>query len=307
MWREVPTMNLLRMSDFSPDALASVLSLAGNVEPVPVLAGKGVALVFEHPSNRTRNAAEMAVVGLGGHPVTIMKDEVGIDVRESAEDVARTLAEYHAVLCVRAVRHSTLERMSAALHDARPDVPIVNLLSDLEHPTQAVADVKTIFDELGTVAGKKVAYVGDANNVCRSLSFAVAALGGDFAVASPPGHTLDGEALDATKDLAGNVWLAASPEEAADGADVLYTDVWVSMGDSDAEAKRAAFARYTIDGALLASAAPGAIVLHCLPAHRGEEIAASVIDGPQSRVWLQARNRLDALRGVLSFLVGGER
>lgn len=298
-------MNLLRMSDLSPDELLAVLSLAADPDPLPVLAGKGVALVFEHPSNRTRNAAEMAVVTLGGHPVSIMKDEVGIDVRESAEDVARTLAEYHAALCVRAARHSTLERMSAALR--RSGVPVINLLSDVEHPTQAVADVKTIVDEFGTIAGKKVAYIGDANNVCRSLSLAVAALGGDFVAASPPGHTLDDAALNAAKGLAGHVSLAATPQEAAEGADVLYTDVWVSMGDRDAEAKRTAFFGYTIDEALVASADPRAIVLHCLPAHRGEEITASVIDGPQSRVWAQARNRLDALRGVLLLLLGDDR
>lgn len=298
-------MNLLRMSDLSPEALEQVLAFAGESDPKPVLIGRGVALVFEHPSNRTRNASEMAVSALGGHPISIMKDEVGIDVRESAEDVARTLACYHAALCVRAARHSTLERMAEALSET--NIPIVNLLSDAEHPTQAIADVKTIQDEFGTVSGRKVAFIGDANNVCRSLAFAVAALGGDFVAASPSGLELSDELLNATKDLVGGVRVTSSPGEAADDADVLYTDVWVSMGESNAEEKRKAFAGFTIDDDLLARAAPHAIVLHCLPAHRGEEITTSVIDGRHSRVWRQARNRLEAMRGALSFLLGDSR
>lgn len=298
-------MNLLRMSDLSPEALEQVLAFAGESDPKPVLIGRGVALVFEHPSNRTRNASEMAVSALGGHPISIMKDEVGIDVRESAEDVARTLACYHAALCVRAARHSTLERMAEALSET--NIPIVNLLSDAEHPTQAIADVKTIQDEFGTVSGRKVAFIGDANNVCRSLAFAVAALGGDFVAASPSGLELSDELLNATKDLVGGVRVTSSPGEAADDADVLYTDVWVSMGESNAEEKRKVFAGFTIDDDLLARAAPHAIVLHCLPAHRGEEITTSVIDGRHSRVWRQARNRLEAMRGALSFLLGDSR
>lgn len=298
-------MNLLRVGDLSPEALERVLALAGESDPAPVLTGSGVALVFEHPSNRTRNATEMAIVGLGGHPVAIMRDEVGIDVRESAEDVARTLACYHVALCVRATRHSTLERMAVSLENT--DVPIINLLSDVEHPTQAIADVKTIRDEFGTVSGKKVAYIGDANNVCRSLAFAVAALAGEFIVASPPQFTLSEEVVNATKRLDGKVGVASSPAEAAEGADVLYTDVWVSMGEGNAEEKRKVFAGFTIDDELVARAAPHAIVLHCLPAHRGEEITASVLDGPHSRVWRQARNRLEAVRGVLSYLLGGVR
>lgn len=298
-------MNLLHVSDLSPTALVEVLAFASESDPDPVLSGRGVALVFEHPSNRTRNATEMAVVALGGHPISIMKDEVGIDTRESAEDVARTLACYHAALCVRAVRHSTLERMAVAL--AGTDVPLINLLSDVEHPTQAIADVKTISDEFGTVSGQKVAYIGDANNVCRSLAFAVAALGGEFVVASPPGFGPSDEELNATKGLEGRVVVADSPADAADGADVLYTDVWVSMGEEGADDKRNAFVGFTIDDELLDRAAPSAIVLHCLPAHRGEEITASVLEGPQSRVWQQARNRLEAARGAMSYLLGGAR
>jgi ornithine carbamoyltransferase len=295
-------MNLLRLSDLSPAALRQVLEFANERDPVPVLSGRGVALVFEHPSNRTRNATEMAVVALGGHPVSIMKDEVGIDVRESAEDVARTVACYHAALCVRAARHSTLERMAIALADT--EVPVINLLSDVEHPTQAIADVKTICDEFGTVSGKKIAFIGDANNVCRSLAYAVAALGGEFVVASPPGFGPGDDVQNAAKGLEGTVVAARSPAEAADGADVLYTDVWVSMGELQVDEKRRAFAGFTIDEELIARAAPTAIVLHCLPAHRGEEITASVLEGPQSRVWPQARNRLEAVRAVFSYLLG---
>ncbi len=301
------TRHVLSMSDLSPEDVQAVLTLASAQALAPVLAGAGVALVFEHPSARTRNAAEMAVVQLGGHPVTIGAAEVGLDRRETVEDVARTLGSYHRVLGARVARHATLERMAAALDAAGREVPVVNLLSDREHPTQALADLLTIAQCAGGLKGRRVAYVGDANNVCRSLVDACALAGVDVAVAAPPGYQLSADDLARARALGGRVTQVTRPEEAAEGADVLYTDVWVSMGDeADAERRRRDLGAYRIDEELLGRAAPGAIVLHCLPAHRGEEVTAAVIDGERSRVWVQAENRMHALRGLLAHLVGAD-
>ncbi len=296
--------HVLRIGDLDASAIEAVLRLASEPLP-PLLAGKGVALVFEHPSARTRNSSEMAVVQLGGHPVTIRGEEVGLGVRESVEDVTRTLACYHSVIGARVASHATLEAMAAALDAADSPVRVVNLLSDLEHPAQALADLLTIRACFGEIAGRTVAFIGDANNVCRSLADACALSGAAFRVASPHGFELADADLARAARLGGTPVRASSPEEAAEGADVLYTDVWVSMGEErEAAAKRAAFAGYEIDEALLARAAPGAILLHCLPAHRGEEVSAGAIDGPQSRVWLQAENRMHAMRGLLAYLLG---
>ncbi len=298
------TKHLLTISDLRPGELRSVLDRSDATRPERVLEGLGVALVFEHPSARTRNACEMAVVQLGGHPVTIRAEEVGIDRRETAEDVARTLACYHAVVAARVERHATLGRMAAAIDSTGADVPVVNLLSDVEHPTQAIADVLTIRQHFGDVESRTIAFVGDANNVCRSLVGAASALGATVRVAAPPGYGVkDRETPWEVPDG----WLLEScdsPAEAVAGADVIYTDVWVSMGqDEEKVARRNAFAGFTVDEALLASAAPHAIVMHCLPAHRGEEISEGVLEGPQSVVWQQATNRMHATRGLLEFLV----
>jgi len=261
----------------------------------------------------------MAVVQLGGHPVTIRAEEVGFDRRESVEDVARTLGSYHSLIGARVVRHATLERMVAGLSAIRQasarqapsslasieHVPVVNLLSDLEHPTQAVADLLTIAQEFGDVAGRSVAYVGDANNVCRSLTEACLMSGASMRIAAPKGYQPTEDDLRRAADLGGDLLVTDRPEEAAEGADVLYTDVWLSMGDDvDAGAKRKAFAGFSIDERLLERAAPKAIVLHCLPAHRDEEISAGALDGPQSRVWRQAENRMHAARAMFAYAVG---
>jgi ornithine carbamoyltransferase len=302
------TRHVLAMADLAAADVAAILELAAAPGLPAALAGAGVALLFEHPSARTRNAAEMAVFQLGGHPVTIGAAEVGLDRRETTEDVARTLASFHRVIGARVARHSTLERMAAALDAAGRDVPVVNLLSEREHPSQALADLLTIRQCFGALAGRTVAYVGDANNVCRSLVDACALVGCTVRVAAPPGYELAVADLERAQRLGGTVRQVSSPEEAAEGADVLYTDVWVSMGDeAEADRRRHDLSGYRIDEALVARAAPGAIVMHCLPAHRGEEVSAGVIDGPQSRVWQQAENRMHALRGLLAFLVAGAR
>jgi ornithine carbamoyltransferase len=296
-------MDLLEIADLTAGDLARVLELGKTPTGNSPLSGRGAALVFEHPSARTRNATEMAVVQLGGHPVTIRGEEVGFDRRESVEDVARTLGCYHAVIAARVASHSTLERMSAALRSSGSPVPVVNLLSDLEHPTQALADLLTIEHCLGRVAGTSVAFIGDANNVARSLGDALALAGASLRVASPSGYSFDAADVGRVARLGGELVLCETAAEAANGADVLYSDVWISMGEeSQAAEKRAVFASFTIDATLLAGAKPEAIVMHCLPAHRGEEITAEVLDGPQSRVWLQAENRMHSIRGLFEFL-----
>jgi ornithine carbamoyltransferase len=301
--RRAESMDLLQMSDLSTKGIAEVLELAKVPSGNRPLGGRGAALIFEHPSARTRNASEMAVVQLGGHPVAIRGEEVGFDRRESVEDVARTLACYHAVIMARVADHSTLERMSSSLRGSGSSVPVVNLLSDLEHPTQALADLLTIDQCLGRLADVSVAFIGDANNVARSLGDALALSGASFRVASPSGYAFDQADVARVAALGGELVICETAEEAARDADVLYSDVWVSMGEeAQAAEKRAAFAPFTIDAALLATANPDAIVLHCLPAHRGEEITAEVLDGPQSRVWLQAENRLHSIRGLLEYL-----
>jgi ornithine carbamoyltransferase len=303
--------NLLDIDDLTPDAWDRVL--AGALEtPFPqALRGHGVALLFEKPSARTRNSTEMAVFDLGGHPVYIQGTEVGLDTRETAEDVARTLGCYHRVLCARVFDHALFGRMTAALARSGFDVPVVNLLSDEAHPCQAVADVLTMREALGSLEGRTLAYVGDANNMARSLAKAALLEGMEVRVASPAGYTFsvaELSSLQAFADAAGRggaVQLTDDPAQAAKGAGALYTDVWTSMGQEEERAKRlAAFAGYTIDERLVDLAAPDGVVLHCLPAHRGEEITEAVLEGPRSVVWTQAAHRRTAMRGILSWVVG---
>ncbi len=292
--------HVLDIDDLTKQDLERILDLGLAASHNKTLAGKGVACIFEKPSTRTRNSTEMAVKQLGGHPVYITGVEIGIDVRESASDIANTLACYHEVICARVYDHQVLERMAKT-----NVVPVVNLLSDRAHPLQAIADVMTIKAELGSVANKTVTYVGDTNNVAVSLAFAVGALGGKIRLASPTGYSLvedDRQRLEA----AGVVpKIVEDVSEAVEGADVVYTDTWVSMGQEDEKEKRLSdFDGYMVDDDLMARA-PEAIFMHCLPAHRNEEVAASVIDGPQSRVWVQAKHRQNAAVGVLAWLQEG--
>jgi len=310
------TRHFLEVDDLSPDELGAVLALAETAPSrLPrVLAGRGAALVFEKPSARTRSSTELAVAALGGHPVYVQGTEVGIDRRETAEDVARTLACYHAVVCARVVDHRVLTRMAAALDDVGTDehagghpgaVPVVNLLSDRAHPCQALADLLTLRAHFGRIEGRTLAYVGDANNVWRSLALAAAMVGMRSRIASPEGFGPSAPDLDRIARLGGRVEVTTDVAAAAAGADVLYTDVWTSMGQEEEEVRRrTAFTGYTVDAALVSRAAPDAVVLHCLPAHRGEEISAEVLEGPHSLVWRQAANREPAVRGLLAWLLG---
>lgn len=286
------TKGLLTIADLADGAFAQVLSLAERADLGKPLAGKGAALVFQKPSARTRNSTEMAVVQLGGHPIYIQKDEVGIDTRETAEDVARTLACYHAVIAARVMEHDHLVRMSQAV-----SIPVLNLLSDKEHPLQALADILTIKQLVGRLAGVKVAFVGDAdNNVARSLAWACGEVGAELALAAPEAYQL--------KDAPAHVRQTSDPLEAVKGARVVYTDVWVSMGqDAEAAERLRAFAPYQVDAALMA-AADDAYFMHCLPARRGEEVTHEVIESPRSAVWRQAENRMHTVRAALAWLMG---
>jgi ornithine carbamoyltransferase len=278
--------HLLAIRDLAADDLRAILELSQGPAP-RVLQDKGVALYFEKPSARTRNSMEMAAAQLGGHPVYLQPAELGIGTRESVEDVTRTLACYHAIVAARVFEHGLIEQMAAV-----EAVPVLNMLSATDHPLQALADLLTVQQLVGRIEGVRIAFVGEAHNVARSLAEGCAKLGAEFVIASPPGYGFSGEDVKQVSD----------PAEAVEGADIVYTDVWVSMGDEDSEAKRAAFAPYQVDEALM-DRAPKARFLHCLPAHRGEEVTAAVIDGPRSAVWLQAENRMHSARGAMLWLL----
>jgi len=274
--------HLLSIRDLSAADFHRILDLSEKAAPRP-LEGKGVALYFEKPSSRTRNSMELATAQLGGHPVYIQPNELGIGTRESVADVTRTLACYHAIIAGRVFDHGLLEQM-AAVNAA----PILNMLSATDHPLQALADLLTVKQLLGRLEGAKIAFIGEGNNVSRSLAEACALVGAEFTIASPEGYGLEGSIAD--------------PDEAVEGADIVYTDVWVSMGGEDSDERRRAFESYQVDEALMARA-KDAWFLHCLPARRGEEVTAPVIDGPRSAVWRQAENRMHTARGAMLWML----
>jgi ornithine carbamoyltransferase len=296
--------DFLEVDDLSPAELTKVLDRAVAWKAAPelverVLSGQGVALVFEKPSARTRASTEMAVVGLGGHPIYIRPDEVGFDVRESVEDIARTLTSYCSVLAARVFDHQTLYRMADAV-----DVPVVNLLSDRSHPCQAVADVLTLRERLGSLDGRRIVFVGDGNNVAASLAFAAALTGMELVVASPPGYELDDDIVDRARNAGGVVEVVNDPFDAVKNTDAVYTDVWTSMGDEDqADVRREAFAAYQVNEELMEASGKDALFMHCLPAHRGEEVTTGVLESPLSVVWEQAANRMHAARALLPQLL----
>jgi ornithine carbamoyltransferase len=298
------TRSFLEVDDIDPARLAVLLDRAAAWKRDPasvphVLAGKGVAALFEKPSARTRISVEMAVWTLGGHPIYVRGEEVGLDTRESVEDVARTMAGMCTLIAARVFDHRVLERMEAAV-----DVPIVNLLSDRAHPCQALADLLALREHFGRLDGLRVAYVGDGNNVAASLAFGAALSGVELVVASPEGYELDADVVARARNLGGTVDVTGDPYDAVRGVDAVYTDVWTSMGqESERQQRLQAFAGFTVDEALFKVASEGAVFLHCLPAHRGEEVEAEVIDGPRSLVWAQAANRMDAVRALLVDLV----
>jgi ornithine carbamoyltransferase len=295
--------SMLDITDLGPEGLASVVDLA--LRPVGDLGrpleGDGVALVFEKPSNRTRHSMEMAVSQLGGHPVYTRGEEVGLDSREPVEDVIRVLAGYHRIVAARVFDHGHLERMRAAAVTS-----VVNLLSDHSHPMQALADVLTMTREFGDLTGRVVAWVGDYNNVARSLAEVSLMSGMDVRLACPAGYDASDAELERLSLLgAGAISQSDASAGAVEGAHAVHTDTWVSMGqEDDAATRRAAFADYTVDAELFSLAADDAVFMHCMPAYRGLEVSADVFDGPRSRVITQAHDRMHAARGLLAHLVG---
>lgn len=286
--------DLLTIGDLNARALRDILAMAAHPDCGRPLAGRGVAMLFQKPSARTRNSMEMAVIQLGGHPVHIRSEEVGLGSRETAEDVARTLACYHALIAARVMDHDDLDRMAAAT-----EIPVLNMLSDTAHPLQALADLLTVEQLSGSLKEARIAYVGDVNNVARSLAQGCKLLGIEMRVASPRGYGFSDEEASLLR-----VSQSADPREAVAGANVVYTDVWVSMGqDADAGARRAAFSPYRVDETLMA-VTDDAFFLHCLPARRGEEVAAGVIDGPKSAIWRQAENRMHTGRAAMAWMLG---
>jgi ornithine carbamoyltransferase len=295
------------IAEVSASDLSVIYQLALDPFDDTTLQGQGVALVFERPSLRTRASSSTAVSELGGFATFFSDEEIGLDTRECAEDVGRTLAQMYAICAARVRHHEVFARIAAATKD---QMSLINLLSDVAHPTQAVADVLTLAEhfadgDVTALSGLKVAYVGDATNVTRSLAVALLRLGVDVSVGAPDGYQLVTGGLEdpSTLNSGGTLRLSDSPVEAVEGADAVYTDAWVSMGFEDESAtRRRELAEFRVTSQLMARAAPGAVVLHCLPAHRGDEITNEVLDSPVSLVWRQVFHRRSAMRGVLRWI-----
>jgi ornithine carbamoyltransferase len=297
----------LTLAEFVPSEVALILDEAVKIKamqksriPYRPLRGRTLAMVFQKPSNRTRVSFEVGMYQLGGHALSLSPQEIQMGKRETPSDTGRVLARYIDAIMVRTFDHGELEELAGAA-----DVPVVNGLSDAHHPCQALADLLTVREEFGSLEGAKIAYVGDGNNVAHSLAIACALTGAELAIAHPEGHGPDPEIVETARKLGAAPLLTGDPREAARSARVVYTDVWASMGqEAEAAERREKFAPYRVNEELMGLAAEDAIFLHCLPAHRGEEVTAGVIDGPQSRVFDQAENRLHAQKALLYLLLG---
>ncbi|NNF65171.1 MAG: ornithine carbamoyltransferase [Acidimicrobiia bacterium] len=302
----IVSAQFLRVSDLTVDGLQRVLDLAAAVKVHPksvagARLGTQVGLFFEKPSTRTRVSSEVAVSHLGAHAVVLKADEVGLGKREAVEDVARVLDRYLDVLALRVFDHSNL--VTIAEHSK---APVINLLSDIAHPCQALADLQTVAENR-PLPGTVLCYIGDGNNVCNSLMVAGAMTGMHVRVVTPEGYAPSADEIDRASRLAadsgGSIFVTESLAEGTDGADVIYTDVWASMGqETEAAERRDAFAGYQVDEKVLASASDEAIFLHCLPAHRGEEVTHEVMEHQRSKVFDQAENRMHAFKALLLHL-----
>jgi ornithine carbamoyltransferase len=290
------TRHLLTGEELTPDEVLGIVARAAELKAAPasssVLAGRSVALIFEKPSTRTRVSFEAGVAELGGHPLVLRSGELQISRGESLRDTALVLSRHVAAIGIRTGPDADVEELAE-----HATVPVVNMLTEDHHPCQALADLLTLQERFGWLDGLKVAYVGDGNNVARSLAILGEKAGVTVAVASPPGYELGPVAA---------AQLTNDPAMAVEGAQAIYADVWVSMGDEEtAGERRAALEPYRIDDALLDRAADGAIALHCLPAHPGEEITESVLYGSRQAIWDQAENRRHAQKALLEFLLSG--
>ncbi len=297
----------LTLAEFAPGEVRQILDEALKLKmlrrsriPFRPLFGKTLAMVFQKPSNRTRVSFEVGMYQLGGHALPLSPQELQIGKRETPSDTGRVLARYIDAIMVRTFDHEELEELAAAA-----DVPVINGLSDSHHPCQALADLLTVREELGELEGVKISYVGDGNNVAHSLALGCALTGAELTISHPPGHGPDPRVIGLAAKLGDAPTITEDPLEGVAGARVVYTDVWASMGqEAEAEKRKKQFMPYQVNEELMSRAAPGAIFLHCLPAHRGEEVTAGVIDGPQSRVFDQAENRLHAQKALLYLLLG---
>ena len=300
--------DIVSIFDLSKEEIHEILSLAGTLkerlhqnEPFSPLAGKTLAMIFEKPSLRTRVTFETGMTQLGGHAIFLSPDDIKMGVRESVADTARNLSRLVDGIMARTFSHDAVVNLAG---DA--SIPVINGLTDRLHPCQGLTDCFTIQEKLGSVAGVKLAFLGDGNNVAHSLIYAAARLGMNFSIACPPGYEPLSEIVrEAKGEAESTISVTNDIVEALDGADVVYTDAWASMGqEQEAEARREAFEAYQLNKAALEMARPGALVMHCLPAHRGEEITDEVMDGPQSIVFDQAENRLHTQKAILTLLMG---
>ena len=307
---ELKGRHYTRVNDWSKDELRRALDLAdalkdaqGRREEHRLLPGRSLAMIFHKPSARTRVSFEVGMTQLGGHALDLRREDIGLGERETIRDTATVLSRYVDAIMIRTFAQADVDELAA-----HASVPVVNGLTDSTHPCQALADLMTIREQFGTLSGVRLAYVGDGNNVCRSLMRGASKFGMRFTAATPEGREPAADALEDTRRVAiqqgGTVELTHDPREAVAGAQVVYTDTWASMGqEAEREARRAEFAGFTVDDRLLALAADDAVVMHCLPAHYGEEIAEDVLYGPRSAVWDQAENRLHAQKALLALVV----
>lgn len=299
-------MNLISISDLGKEDVIRLLDRADSFKAeryktrTSPLRGKSLAMIFEKPSTRTRVSLEVAFEELGGHALNLSAGELQLGRGETVDDTARVLSRFVDGITARVYSHNTVVRLAA-----HASVPVVNALSDWEHPLQILADLMTMRQRFGRLEGLKIAWIGDGNNVCNSMLLAAATMGMSIIAASPKGFEPKAKILEVAERLGGSPRLVTDPAEAAQGADVLVTDTWVSMGDEAMEAERLrVFGKYQVNSELLKLASKNAIAMHCLPAHRGQEITDEVMDGPQSAVFDEAENRLHTSKAVLEWLMG---
>jgi ornithine carbamoyltransferase len=302
--------DFVRIGTWNSEELKTALDLADELkalrkqrEPHELLPGRTLGMIFQKPSTRTRVSFEVGIVELGGYGLYLSASDLQLGRGETIKDTAHVLERYLDAIMIRTFAQEDVEQLAE-----HADIPVVNGLTDYSHPCQALADLMTIRERLGRLSGARLAYLGDGNNVCVSLMVGAARFGMRFVAATPEGYEPDPNAVNAARraavQMGGTVELVRDPQEAARDADVLYTDVWTSMGqEEESERRRKNLAGFQIDDALLAHASPDAIVLHCLPAHYGEEITEEVLYGPHSAVWDQAENRLHAQKALLALIV----
>ena len=293
-----------RVADFTRDELELVLDTAAQMKAAPredhrVLPGRALGMIFQKPSTRTRVSFEVGIAQLGGHALYLRSDDLQLGRGETIKDTAVVLSRYLDAIMIRTFEQSDVEELAA-----NASIPVINGLTDSTHPCQALADVMTIQERVGRTEGVRVAYLGDGNNVCSSLMVACARLGSSFVAGTPAGYEPDEQALSIARESGGQVEVTNDPHKAVRGADVLYTDVWTSMGqDAEREQRLQDLEGYGITSDLVSQAGDDAIVLHCLPAHYGEEITEEVLYGPRSAVWDQAENRLHAQKALMALVV----